>query len=344
MSIRKYFRAISLSAALLGGCQDAQSLGVLDSIHQNGMGGYGYGDGNNILLHGVTLQTDPSTFEPTLLLTEIVKSQGLKGYDHYANLVTARGKVQVLIEDLVYEGPAVTEKVAELNTDLGWLVATDVQGSVHTVNEDSSLTFRIGSPYDYDMRIKFASDAGKYAKYSISYLDKAAGSWLSACSLYGGIMTDMIAVGGLVWDETTAQRTADYKAITLSCTHDAIGGPILWGYDIWSHPKHHQAASRMKRLDICGDGQSITYRNHGIEGSTRIRIFDDIVLHPIAEQTPSTVEAYWGEDGAICVNPDWARDLRLQPAIEDQLVKCPKPLCNTINYNSAILPVGSSQP
>lgn len=344
MSIRKYFRTISLSAALLIGCQDAQSVVALDSIRQNGMGGNGYTDANNLLVHGVTLQVDPASFEPTILLTEITRDPLLKGVVHYANLITPTGKAHVLIDDMSYKGPSGSEKVAELRTKDGWLVWLDDQGKDSIIGADSSLVFHLSAPYNYNVQIKFAADAGLYAKYSISYLDPAIGVWSPACSLYGGIETSMIPVGGFVWDDTTALRTVDPNAITLSCTHDAIGGPILWGYDIWKYPQYHQAASRMKRLDLCGDGHSITYRNHGIEGSTTIAIFDDIVIHKSAGQSPSAVEAYWKEDGAICVNPTQARDPRLETAIQQQLLHCPKPLCSAINYTAISLPLGSSKP
>lgn len=123
----------------------------------------------------------------------------------------------------------------------------------------------------------------------------------------------VIPIGGARWAPNGA-RTNDASAITLGCTHDVVGGCVNWGYGPWgsridesgqtrSMVSVHQACTRMKRGDFCGTGDAgTTGQSDFMPLSTTIHVKDRVGIHPDTNQTYATMEAFWDEGGAACVN------------------------------------------
>ncbi|PCC70575.1 hypothetical protein SAMN02745121_05540 [Nannocystis exedens] len=114
---------------------------------------------------------------------------------------------------------------------------------------------------------------------------------------------------GDVWDPATGAKTFPRpdKALTFACKDGALAKCVLFGYRPWatvngvSLADYHQACTRMVRADYCGDGQSHTTLG------TPIHVLDQLGIQNADANTPYVVEAEWGPNGAVCLNPSNAR-------------------------------------
>ncbi|HNF97906.1 MAG TPA: ADYC domain-containing protein [Pseudomonadota bacterium] len=148
----------------------------------------------------------------------------------------------------------------------------------------------------------------------------------------------VIPIGGARW-ALSGSRTSDAAAITLSCTHDAVGGCVSWGYLPWggsrvdedgqtrSMVNVHQACTRMKSGDFCGNGEGLTtgQSTYTVQRQTMLHVKDRVGIHPDTNQTFATMEAFWDENGATCVNQSEYRssDPLLLQKLPLQLASCP---------------------
>lgn len=88
----------------------------------------------------------------------------------------------------------------------------------------------------------------------------------------------------------------------MTCTSGAIGKCVRFGYRPWAKRDgtalwdYHQACVRMMRADYCGDGNPFT-RN-----GTLINLDDTLGIQKADPGEPSTFEAGWGPNGALCVH------------------------------------------
>lgn len=97
--------------------------------------------------------------------------------------------------------------------------------------------------------------------------------------------------------------TEDERVGFIGCASGAIGKAGLWGYPSWvssyggrNGVQQLQAASRVVRADICGDG--VSHTDDGTPLQVRDRFF------PAFDDATEASEAVWGGNGSTCVVTD----------------------------------------
>ena len=113
------------------------------------------------------------------------------------------------------------------------------------------------------------------------------------------------------WDPETGDRITPKPSdvVTFACRGAALAKCVEWGYAPWRTVKnvpladHHQTCTRAARADYCGDGDANT------SNGTKIHILDKlgIQIPDLGLGIGYAVEAEWGPDGALCLNPDDTR-------------------------------------
>jgi hypothetical protein len=143
--------------------------------------------------------------------------------------------------------------------------------------------------------------------YAISYLTDDQG-WVPYCGLEeDGTLNLAIPMAGTWSYQENAPGSGKYddnadKGYTFACRHAAIAKCVEMGYRPWekSNGKSLQpltvACTRLLRADYCGTGVSYT-----VDG-TLLDLNDRLEIQQVAEPTWS-VEAEWGENGAVCLAP-----------------------------------------
>lgn len=331
MSIKSHFVIFMTSASLWGGCYEAPDLMTAE-----------------------VSQALPIPMPPTPVNNSNVRVGGRLGTNEIGGLVYSASPPAGVapsptgwfvrrvdndffapITSITYNGAAVTE----LSTTQGWL-QVNINGVITKVIGMFVLDFGTGAPVSGTLRLQNAVDAPSgaptYGQYVATWLATGTGVWNYFCphvlkNFAGEFYTVneyMIPVGGAKWTPTGA-REEDSNAITLSCTHDSVGGCITWDYTPWgtataggrtySLKNTHQACTRMKRADIVGDGGSSTTPSNGSYLETKIQIWDSFGIHPLELQTTSTMEAFWDTSGAVCFNSQQYRtDLAEYVVLKDQ--------------------------
>lgn len=230
------------------------------------------------------------------------------GYDHFAPVL-----------DMTFGGAHVTN----LTTEQGWLLvetAGGYQGRFDAVAAGASkakgqvneLYVTLGEPLNTALRIRHQSDESSYGKYNAEWLGGTGGGWTSFCphpyqfadNTQGNLTEYMIPVGGAAWELNGSKTVAGADTIQLSCTHDSVGACATWGYLPWDETLAgaHQACTRMKRGDFCGNGDPATTVNSSSFEHTQIQVWDNLGLNDAYGQTAATMEASWNENGAVCFN------------------------------------------
>jgi hypothetical protein len=135
--------------------------------------------------------------------------------------------------------------------------------------------------------------------YSIDYWNDSNPSQVSNyCSVTNGVAEPVVFVPGTKTHPLTASRTADSSFVDMSCASGGIVACMLWGYKPWSNgsagPDLHQACIQMKRAAYCGV-QPYTEEGHTI-------YVRDSLNPQVNNGTGSTSEAYWGVNGALCLD------------------------------------------
>jgi hypothetical protein len=103
-----------------------------------------------------------------------------------------------------------------------------------------------------------------------------------------------------VWDPSSGDRlAATGDGLTFACRDAALAKCVEWGYYPWDPAlrEHHQACTRMVRADYCGDGTA-----HTIYG-TPVHVLDQVGVQGADPEQQYVVEAEWGPNGAVCLNP-----------------------------------------
>ncbi len=157
--------------------------------------------------------------------------------------------------------------------------------------------------------------------YDIDLREGEHGKWEPLCVDSGGDAVDAVLLAD-VWDPETGAKILPRPAdvVTVPCVDAALGKCVTWGYRPWAKKSgepladYHQACTRMVRADYCGDGVS-----HTQEG-TLIHVLDQIGVELLDELVAFVVEAEWGPDGAVCLNPENTR-------LPDQDIECELPTC-----------------
>lgn len=142
-----------------------------------------------------------------------------------------------------------------------------------------------------------------------------------------------------IWDPATGAKVSPRpdKALTFACKDGALAKCVLFGYRPWatvngvSLADHHQACTRMVRADYCGDGQAHTALG------TPIHVLDQLGIQTPAANTSYVVEAEWGPNGAVCLNPSNTRHA-------NQTIGCNIPTCGASFASGGLIQSGKIVP
>ena len=138
------------------------------------------------------------------------------------------------------------------------------------------------------------------------------------------------------WDPVTGVRTSSAsEMLTWSCLGAALGDCAAWGFvpgkvvsgqDLGAF---HQACTRAKRADYCGNGVSRT------QNGTSIDIYDRLGVQVVATNWP--IEALYGEDGAICLNHTRKTNYTKDPNDNSKTyIGCNIPACVDVNSDGKV--------
>ena len=262
-----------------------------------------------------------------------------------------------------------TKNVTALSSTQGGLVV-QTPGTTSRLLQGTSLNFQmeVGAPLNALVRITSSQIDGTYTtytKYVTEWAPLNSTDWSSFCphpytdnTGLTNLPEYMIPVGGANWS-LDGSRNNNPNAIQLSCTHDSVGGCIRWGYAPWGFAQNpdgtvssqplehtHQACTRMKRADFCGTGDPTTTVNASTFEHTTIQLWDKHDRYSEGDQTGDSMEAHWGVNGAVCVNPAQFRttDDEKVRRMEIQLSLCPKPACTDTKSGSVNGFVSSARP
>ena len=350
MSFLKHASALALATALLSGCDPVAS--NTDTAHQE-IRGSGLSDPNSALAFGGQIAGTPVT--GLYYSTAPRSSDGVTSPTGWW-VRSSSTDLYAPVEQMTYNDHSVTS----LTTTQGFLQLTTDDGTLVVPSKSFTLALALGAPLNAQLRVTGANDAGSYARYVTEWSATGKDGWSSFCPHpyvgRDGVTTMlpeyMIPVGGAQWG-LDGSRVDDPAALQLSCTHDMVGGCISWGLPPWQSEidangtevalrDWHQACTRMKRNDICGTGDPSTTLSQGASLQTVLWHWDSLDLS-MTPQTTSTMEAFWGVDGAVCYNPTEfrANDPVAIQRMQIQLALCPKPTCSSGNYSGL---VGSARP
>lgn len=339
---------LAMAAAVTGGCGPgaADEGSILNPLRPMGYGGANSHiregavlSGTRItgIYHSTAAQTGTGTVSPTDWWVSTT------GTDLYAPITS-----------ITYR----TETVTALASSQGVLLVSTGTGLQPVETKNTDLVFVVGAPLSSSLRITGAIAGDGYQKYVAESLSGTTGEWERLCphpyKHADGTQTEiteyMVPVAGAKWNFNGSQ-TADAEAIRMSCTHDFVGGCIEWGYAPWktnsdgvSLKETHQACGRMKREDVCGNGEPVTTSGLSYDQHTNIELWDFAGIHPMYPHTLTTKEAGWSANGATCFNPGKYRskDPVLNQRLSIQLGLCPKQACTAPGAVQGI--VGSARP
>ncbi|MFY0537673.1 ADYC domain-containing protein [Nannocystis pusilla] len=164
------------------------------------------------------------------------------------------------------------------------------------------------------------------------------GYWSEFCTDEQGNPVKALALPD-VWDPSTGNRVSPRPtgAVTFACKNAALAKCVLFGYRPWSTKNgvsladYHQACTRMVRADYCGNGTP-----HTVSG-TPIHVLDQLGIQTAAASTSYVVEAEWGPNGAVCLNPSNTR-------LANQTIGCNIPTCGASFASGGLIQSGKIVP
>lgn len=261
------------------------------------------------------------------------------------HLSTLTNQTYAPVTSITYDGVEILP--SELTTSQGvFMLVGDREELIQQTGH--RLDFQVGGAVSGTLRMVPASSAsdGSFTRYTALWIadgaDPDAAATFCPHTVSNTGMPDtvlneyVIPIGGARW-APSGSRTTDANSITLGCTHDVVGGCVNWGYGPWgsridesgqsrSMVTVHQACTRMKRGDFCGTGYAgTTGQSDFAPMSTTIHVKDRVGVHPDTNQTYTTMEAFWDENGASCVNQSEYRssDSVMISKMQIQLASCP---------------------
>lgn len=351
MSFAKYASALLLSTSFATACGPADLDGA--SVGKS-LFGTGYSSFNSRQAFGGAMVGQTVT---GLYFSTTPRGDGATSPTGYWMRTSTNDKYAPVL-GMSYNG----NSISSVSAPAGVFQVETEDGEESVEAKDVNLLFEIGAPLNAQLRISKTLASGAYTRY-LAEVSTNGEEWTNYCphpyNDASGVATSLteylIPVGGAKWGNDGA-RVNDSNAIQLSCTHDSIGGCVTWGYAPWgtattmagTPPKlttvslqnAHQACTRAKRADVCGDGDHLTTVNAGAFEHTIVQVWDAYNLHPMAEHTFSTMEASWGVGGAVCINPEEFRSN--DPNYYDHLMAqlrrpgCEKSLCTSTNATGLI--------
>ena len=345
MSFHKYFSALCLASVMAGGCGVAPSSGDQDQVHK-ALRGDGWTNTNYNQLFGATMSN------------QTVTGLYLSGNQWYVS--TSSSLTYAPVQGITYNGQSISAQSLTTSQGAFQVVGADSEDAAATL----VLTVGGSLPGTLTITTESVDASGTFTRYAAEWIsggDDADGGAapVSLCprsvlDADGGVQTvseSLIPIGGARWS-LDGSRTSDANAITLSCSHDAIGGCVTWGYGPWgtrtdevtgksvAMSSVHQACTRMKRDDICGTGSPVTTGFNPAFGSTTIHVRDRVGIHSDTNQTYATMEAFWDENGASCFNQSEYRstDPMLLQRLAINIALCPnRAVACTANHSRVLL-------
>jgi hypothetical protein len=147
------------------------------------------------------------------------------------------------------------------------------------------------------------------------------------------------------WHPETFLRTQEASAITVTCELGAIAACMSWGYRPWdtrsfnsntvSLRSWHAACVNMKTANYCGDG--VAWTRYG----TSIYV-NDPLSPQVMGGSLARLEAFWDENGALCVNDGNRRVASLPWSTSSCYTNIPS--CDTLGSSAASSFLGSAIP
>jgi hypothetical protein len=164
------------------------------------------------------------------------------------------------------------------------------------------------------------------------------GYWSDFCKDEQGNPVKALALPD-VWDPNTGAKIEPRPsgAVTFACKNAALAKCVLFGYRPWASKNgvsladYHQACTRMVRADYCGNGQS-----HTVSG-TPIHVLDQLGIQNEDPVMSYAVEAEWGPNGAVCLNPGNTR-------LPGQTIECSIPTCGEPFASGGLIQSGKIVP
>jgi hypothetical protein len=343
--ISKSLDVLAVSMLLAGACSgaDMESPDQTDQVQQKSMntGGFTNPNGYTPDYTGAVINAAGDPSQPGTPIRGIHYVPG-----HYVGVRYAQPRWYVMdgandnaavIDSITYGG----QTVASLTSNSGWFYVTLSGQTTATAAYAQILSMHVGLPFNGTIQIGPSSDtsgnAGK--RYVANFQPDGSGGqvfWMNpdlkpdtslGCLVYhvcaGPHNSFLVPIPGTKWDLTTGATTADANAVTFASGADSVGGCVGWGYLPWlttqvcgssgfcatvSLAPYHQACSRMKRADFCGDGRAWTV-GEADPFNVLIQAWDNVGVHGMTPQTFSTMEAAWSPMGATCVNMSQLRTL-----------------------------------
>lgn len=216
---------------------------------------------------------------------------------------------------------------SELTFDGGWIRGVDLIWADFdfTVREDGVTKHKWVTVNDADK--VSGTDIWEYdLDLQVGY-----GPWEPLCLDSNGNPTRAILLAD-VWNPTTGAKISPRPSggFTFACKGAALAKCVDFGYRPWASgtlADYHQACTRMVRADYCGNGTS-----HTVSG-TQIHVLDQIGLQNVDPVAQYVVEAEWGPNGAVCLNPDNTR-------LPNQTIECNIPTCGASFASGGLIQSG----
>lgn len=312
MTMKKFLSAVALTSSFAMGCEPAMQT-EQDSVKQPVIGGGTYYNGQGIY----------SMLEHEFGLAQSSGGWHMLGMKNGTNQVlavwklTTSGQPDQDAQTAVIEAVQGTSRFDVLALDAQNAGPTNVvftlrnKATGQTVSKSGDalealvlkVTFPASGPSGvFSMRFhKPSSVSGDITLkgYSIDYWpDSNPAVVTNYCTVTNGVAEPVVFVPGTNTHPLSAVRTADSSFVDMSCASGAIAACLIWGYKPWSSgsagPDLHQACVQMKRAAYCGN---FPYTE---EGHT-IYVRDNLNPHINSGSGP-TSEAYWGPNGALCLD------------------------------------------
>jgi len=232
--------------------------------------------------------------------------------------------------DYVYDG-GLSGGMLRINSDGGTIDEWDVENTIidFKVVQNGVTTWK-------EVWIKLADPIAPNSDVWVYNLDLRVGGgpWESLCKDGNGNPTQALLIGD-AWNPTTGAKISPRptNVVTFACRTAALAKCVEFGYRPWASKNgvalanYHQACTRMVRADYCGTGQA-----HTVNG-TPIHVLDTLGLQTQSPNTPYAVEAEWGPNGAVCLNPGNTR-------LANQTIGCSIPTCGASFASGGLIQSG----
>ena len=220
-----------------------------------------------------------------------------------------------------------------ITLDGGWYSAWDL--------EDGTFDFNVrknGVTTLHKVRVGWVQGAGPGVwEYELD-VKVGGGSYQPLCTDSNGDPIRALVLAD-VWDPDTGAKVSPRPsgAMTFACKDAALAKCVTFGYRPWasvsgtSLANYHQACTRMVRADYCGDGTP-----HTVSG-TPVHVLDQLGIQTADPGGSYVVEAEWGPDGAVCLNPNNTR-------LPDQTIACSIPTCGSPFASGGLIQSGKIVP